>query len=428
MRFRSYQCWFPRDAEKALDYEDASALSEKWGRAVIADGVSSAIFSRIWARLLTRTAVTNPPTFASEEDIVEWLKPLQLSWREAIKQAKITVPLWAVMPKISSIGGQATLLSVQLEPVFENDVPVPDRYSLLAHAIGDSVLYVVRDSERILSFPITESKTFEEPPWAFSSLVKNVKYSDHIHRLATECRVGDLLVLCTDAIGKWSMREYEEGRQVDWMRYWENDTAWHEDICRLRTKQSSEPGPRLVVDDCTLLLLEVVAETPVDNEPDTACDRSDEPFVLLAKELSRDTPSRPEATETDSAHLEAVGGMPCTKALPHSATSICEKDESPQPSTSSVANMDSGTQSEPLPKLVGSHEPALETQTTSTGTMDSTAGVGALPANDGREASRQSRGGFRAALNFLLGREVSQAKEIDDKNVRHSDLDDDPKS
>ena len=106
MRFRSYQCWFPRDAEKAMDYEDASAHSEKWGRAVIADGVSSAIFSRIWARLLTRTAVTNPPTFASEEDIVEWLKPLQLSWREAIKQAKITVPLWAVMPKISSIGGQ----------------------------------------------------------------------------------------------------------------------------------------------------------------------------------------------------------------------------------------------------------------------------------------------------------------------------------
>lgn len=416
MRFHSHQCWFPRDAKKPLDYEDASTRSDKWGRAVIADGVSSAIFSRIWAQLLTRTAVLNPPTFDSNEDVAEWLKPLQLSWQDEIRQAKITVPLWAVMPKISSVGGQATFLGIQLESILENDVLVTDRYRLLAHAIGDSVLYVVRDSERILSFPITESKTFEEPPWAFSSLVKNVKYKDHIHRLATECRVGDLLVLCTDAIGKWSMQEYEEGRQVDWMRYWENDTAWHQDICRLRTKQSSEPGPRLVVDDCTLLLLEVVAETPVENEPDTACDRSDEPFILLAKELSRETSSHPYVTETDSAHLEAVGGMPCTEALPHSATSICERDESPQPATPSVAHTDSGTQSEPPPKLAESNEPALETPTTSTGTMDSTAGARALPASDARIMPRQSRGGFRAALNFLLGREASQAKEFDDNS------------
>lgn len=428
MRFRSYQCWFPRDAEKPQDYEDASAHSEKWGRAVIADGVSSAIFSRIWARLLTRTAVTNPPTFASEEDIAEWLKPLQLSWREEIRHAKITVPLWAVEPKITSIGGQATLLAVQLEPVVENDGSVTDRYHLLAHAIGDSVLYVVRGGDKILSFPITESKTFEEPPWAFSSLVKNVKYSDHVHHLETECRVGDLLVLCTDAIGKWSMREYEAGRQVDWMRYWRNDTVWHEDICRLRTKESAEPGPRLVVDDCTLLLLEVVAETPIENEPDTSCDRSDEPFVLLATAPSRDTSSRPEVTKTDPAHSDAVDGMASTDALSHSASLTCEKDESPQSATSSVANTDSGDQSDPLPVLAGSHEPALATPTTSAGTIDSTADAGALPANDAKVKPLQSRGGFLATLNFLLGLEARQTKEGDDTNVRHSDLDDGPKS
>ena len=61
MRFRSHQSWFPREIDFPREYEDASARSEKLGRAVIADGVSTAIFSRMWAQLLTRTAVANPP-------------------------------------------------------------------------------------------------------------------------------------------------------------------------------------------------------------------------------------------------------------------------------------------------------------------------------------------------------------------------------
>ena len=68
MRFRSHQCWFPKEAETPQDYEDASAHSEKLGRAVIADGVSTAIFSRTWARLLTRTSVTTPPNTGDSEE------------------------------------------------------------------------------------------------------------------------------------------------------------------------------------------------------------------------------------------------------------------------------------------------------------------------------------------------------------------------
>jgi hypothetical protein len=281
MRFRSHQCWFPRDVEKPLEYEDASAHSEKWGRAVIADGVSSAIFSRTWARLLTRTAVVNPPALDGDEEIKAWLQPLQQAWKEEIRQAKISVPLWAVMPKINSIGGQATLLIVEIEPRLGEDGTAGDTYRLRARGIGDSVLYVIRGGEKVLSFPITESAAFEQPPWVLSSIARDVAYAEKVQHLETECRVGDLLVLCTDAIGKWSMREYESGRAVDWMRYWGNDDALHADVVRLRDQAATEQGTRLVVDDCTLLLLQVVSESSLDGEPDAQPDKSDEPFSLL---------------------------------------------------------------------------------------------------------------------------------------------------
>jgi hypothetical protein len=281
MRFRSHQSWFPRDAEKPLEYEDASAHSEKLGRAVIADGVSSAIFSRTWARLLTRTAVVEPPALTADEEIAAWLQPLKQAWQQEIRRAKISVPMWAVMPKINSIGGQATLLIVEIEPIVSEDGAAGDRYRLRARGIGDSILYVIRGGEKVLSFPITDSAEFDQPPWVLSSITKDAAYADKVHHLDTECRVGDLLVLCTDAIGKWSMREYEAGRSVDWMRYWGDDQALHADVVRLRDKATDDQGTRLVVDDCTLLLLEVVPESAVDAEPETQPDRSDEPFVLL---------------------------------------------------------------------------------------------------------------------------------------------------
>ena len=77
MRFRSHQSWFPKEIDFPREYEDASARSEKLGRAVIADGVSTAIFSRTWAQLLTRTAVANPPPITDDAGLMSWVGDLQ---------------------------------------------------------------------------------------------------------------------------------------------------------------------------------------------------------------------------------------------------------------------------------------------------------------------------------------------------------------
>lgn len=301
MRFRSHQCWFPKDVDFPRDYEDASARSEKHGRAVVADGVSSAIFSRNWARLLTRTAVETPPSLDSDNAIWGWLEPLQRVWRQDIDFNSLK---WHQKPKATSVGAQATLLIVHVEPLSDGGEGLGD-YRLRASALGDCVLYLVREGRKVFSFPLTQSAEFAQPPEIFSSIAKGVGYAGKFRHLEECCRNGDLLVVCSDAVGLWAMEEYEAGREVDWMRYWENDQAWQEDIQRLRDNRPND-GNRMRVDDCTLLLLQVVAEETFDGEPEMQSDRSDEPFVLLGAQrtlvdanVSADTEATAELSVTD---------------------------------------------------------------------------------------------------------------------------------
>ena len=342
MRFRSHQSWFPKELDLPNDYEDASALSEKTGRAVIADGVSSAIFSRTWARLLTRTAVANPPSVGDDAAIMAWVSDLQKLWREGINFQALP---WNLKPKAVSTGAQATLLLIDAEPsdVSNRDesggdahaaqgdeagLPMssdrttkqPAEYRLQAHALGDCNLFLIRDGKKILSFPMTDSAAFAAPPDVFSSIAKNVAYAAKFQHLDDRCREGDLLVACTDAIGLWAMQEYEAGRQVDWMRYWGHDEAWQADIQYYRGLPAGTPR-RMRIDDCTLLLLQVVADTVDEAEPDMQPDRSDEPFVLHGTEHPEIT-DKAQATERLTIHGEPLydnGDAPADAVKPAKA-------------------------------------------------------------------------------------------------------------
>lgn len=287
MRFRSHQCWFPKELDAPRDYEDASSHSEKTGRAVIADGVSTAIFSRDWARLIARTAVVDPPDTTSSEALTAWLLPLQQEWRQKIGYDAVARD-WIRGPKVKSVGAQATLLMVDIEPFCEADGSADSNgeYRLTAHAIGDCCLFLIRDGKKIRSFPMTDSAAFAAGPQVLSSIAKNVSYAERFEHLEDRCCPGDLLVVCTDAIGLWAMQQYEHGNTVDWMRYWENDAAWQDDIVSLRARGPQDPSGRMRVDDCTLLLLQVVLEEAVAGEPETQPDRSDEPLLLVGASLA----------------------------------------------------------------------------------------------------------------------------------------------
>src|SRR3954452_24625336 len=77
-----------KDPEYESDYEDAWALDETLGRAAVADGVSSAIFSRQWAKLLTEGVVAAPPDVTAPA-FWHWLAGLRDQWRQAIDVDKL---------------------------------------------------------------------------------------------------------------------------------------------------------------------------------------------------------------------------------------------------------------------------------------------------------------------------------------------------
>jgi len=282
MRFVAHQCWFPKDHELPRDYEDAAACSIRESRAVIADGVSSAIFSRTWSRLLTRTAVLDPPDVTDSESLSNWLNPLKQNWREEINFGEVSRD-WIRGPRLTSVGAQSTLLIVELLPLEDTteEESADATYRLIAHSIGDCCLFLVRDGQLVQSFPLQDSAAFAAAPHILSSITKNEDCVGEFQHLDSFCNNDDLLVLCTDAIGLWAMQEYESGHQVDWMRYWENDLAWQTDILELRSRGPKDPRPRMRVDDCTLILLRVTSDhedreiLPVEPDP------SDEPFVLF---------------------------------------------------------------------------------------------------------------------------------------------------
>lgn len=281
MRFKVQQRWFPRDPDCPEAYEDASAVSRRLGRAVIADGVSSAMMSRSWARLLTRNAVVSPPRF-DDESLATWVAELQDAWWEQADPSRLS---WSGQEKLRRSGAQSTLLIAGVEPLNNEDTTRDGwrsggEYRLTAHAIGDSCLFLVRDGQMIRAFPLTEAVEFEASPFALSSKAKGIKYAEQFRHLDDRCRVGDVLVLCTDAIAAWAMREYEAGRPVDWQRYRDDEAAWQADILEFRGNGPADERNRLIVDDCTLLVLDIVPETFDEEVPDVEPDRSDDSFVL----------------------------------------------------------------------------------------------------------------------------------------------------
>ena len=203
MRFRSHQRWFPKDVEFPREYEDAYCVSEKHGRVAVADGVSSAIFSRRWARLLVNAAVMAPPDFAYEASVQAWLTPLQQSWRSEINFASLP---WHQKPKAMSIGAQSTLVCLELVPGSLGEESAEHGHEIKITALGDCVVFLIRNNEKLFSFPLVDSSEFAAPPQIFSSIARGVSYVEHITVRSSECLEGDLVVVCSDAVGLWAMQ------------------------------------------------------------------------------------------------------------------------------------------------------------------------------------------------------------------------------
>jgi hypothetical protein len=253
MRFEARTFWLPKDADETAQYQDAFALDAETGRAAIADGVSSAIFSGPWARLLTLGVVAEPPPLEDTAAFQAWLAEKRAAWVNGIDTSTLT---WYQRPKMVD-GAMTTLLWLELLPTETNAEGLATRYRLRSFAIGDSCLFHLRGGELLYWFPLENSAGFGLNPAVVGSVDRQLDHQLEFTAREHDCLPGDLLVLATDAVALWAVERQESGEAVDWSRYCEySDDDWRGEIFSLRDAK------QMRFDDSTLILLRVVEERP----------------------------------------------------------------------------------------------------------------------------------------------------------------------
>ncbi len=277
MRFESQAYWLSKDSAYPDEYQDAFRLDSQRGIAAIADGVSSAIFSGPWARILTEATVLDPPQPDDTTTFQAWLSRQRAIWSGQIDQSRLT---WRERPKMVD-GAMSTLLWIELTPLSDDESRTPDGYRLHGHAIGDCCLFHIRDRQLLSSFPMTAAAEFGLNPAVLGSINRKCDHLIEFQVMDGKCYPSDLLVLCSDAIALWAMNRYEAGESVDWEEYWNMpDEVWREEIFAHRVANAMR------FDDSTLVLLRPIPETTAspstDDDLTLSVDRSSVLFEPMA--------------------------------------------------------------------------------------------------------------------------------------------------
>lgn len=238
-----------KDADYPDENQDAVRVDQERGTAAIADGVTSSLFARLWATILVEAAASNLPDPDDREGLARWLAEHRAAWSRQIDVSRLA---WFQKAKLRD-GAFSTLLAIRFVPPDDATKQDAPTWRLRGLAIGDSCLFHVREGRLLRKFPIQTSAEFNSDPMVLGSMDLNRDERLSFRRLDEPCRPGDLVVLCTDALADWALRQEESGNPPAWEAYWDLDApAWKERILSLRAERE------IRCDDTTLLLLRIM--------------------------------------------------------------------------------------------------------------------------------------------------------------------------
>ena len=268
--FKSRTFCYAKDGENPDQNQDAFQVDVSRGIAVVADGVSSAIFSAAWARILTQHIVADLPDPGDEAAFRDWLGGLRKEWEAGIETENLA---WFQRPKLAS-GAFSTLLWTHVReivppkpgtPAWEklrDSDPARRCFHVKGACIGDSCLFHVRPgstnsgmfpgTDLFCVLPLTDPAAFDLPPIVIGS--KDLGRDAQMKFTPIELLVqeGDLLILATDAVSQWLLRCYEAQAYPRWDLFWELDQAsWETELDAMRA------NGEIRYDDSTLVLLQM---------------------------------------------------------------------------------------------------------------------------------------------------------------------------
>ena len=201
LSFRMTTFLLSKDGEPQYRCEDAAATDPGGLRFAIADGATEGFDSKRWARYITKAWVSPSTARLAMHMLPERLR--LLGDRQSERWVGRQLP-WYVEEK-SRDGAFAAFLGLDLR-----QAP-----TWTAIAIGDCCLFIERKKSLIESFPLSSPEQFGTRPTLVPSMV--LRYPDYIDALQKHSgclRLGDRLLLMSDAIACWYLKCWLEEHTV----------------------------------------------------------------------------------------------------------------------------------------------------------------------------------------------------------------------
>ncbi len=163
----------------------------------ISDGASETVYSRLWARKLVEAAEPNWPALSADE-LNQRLEEVRQGFSPTESESLTPFTKLFVRNKFLSQGSQATLLVLTVTGSKDTD-----SLTLRALSIGDSCLLLFRENGEVCPFPVRTSDDFGLEPGLVQSRTQERL---DCRRWDDKMEPGDLLLVCTDAVGKWALQ------------------------------------------------------------------------------------------------------------------------------------------------------------------------------------------------------------------------------
>ncbi len=168
----------------------------------VADGASDAIYSDVWSTILADSFCQNTSYEWEPAEYAAWLERCRSAWDVWEHQLRSTKTLpWFTTEKLR-YGSYSTFVGLS----FANS----GTGEWQAWLYGDSCLILVRDSRIELSTPVKRSADFANTP-ALIGTDRGIARNEP-QRIRGTAKAGDRILLATDALSAWILRECEGGR------------------------------------------------------------------------------------------------------------------------------------------------------------------------------------------------------------------------
>jgi len=235
--------------------EDAAAYDVGRGLFAVADGVSTAAFSREWARFLVQRFVDVPLLSADAFEVDWWLRSAQDHYHAP--DAAALPP--GVLREKAEEGSASTLVALRVSECRDAFA------SAELVAIGDSCVFLCTPASRdhqtapLTAFPIVDGTAFDDRPVCLHSR-QPVLIDAACKEMRVAIHSGDVAVLATDAVARWIIdgrrqRRYSPLAAAQYIASCRIDT-WERFIEECRAKRE------MADDDCTALVLRFSSELP----------------------------------------------------------------------------------------------------------------------------------------------------------------------